>query len=86
MHGVTSQKISGLNLLVAWDPSVWILLAVVPAGPWSLPSLFKGKHIRLNGDFKLALSVDIIVCGCLPLQWTGDLSTIYPTLTLSDLE
>lgn len=65
---------------------MWILPAVVPAGPWSLPSLFKGKYIRLNGDFKLALSVDIIVCGWLPLQWTGDLSSIYPTLTLSHLE
>ena len=55
---------------------------VLPGYSGFLP-LSKNMHVRLIGDSKLSLVVSVgvvvcLVCLCVVLWWTGDLSRVYP--------
>jgi len=77
-----------------WGLSVWSL-HVLPVYAWVLsryssflpPS--KNMHVRLFGDSKIVLKgrvsvcvVVCLVCLCVALWWTGDLSRVYPASRL----
>ncbi len=69
---LTAKGFWGTNPLASWGPSVWSLhVLLVPAWVFSMYSGFlpqsKDMQVRLIGNYKLPVGVNVSVSGCLSL-------------------